>query len=129
MLPEFETALDGVCSQQGWTRASDEIEVPIEGGRRQRVAIEDFEFEDELLVRLASPIGPTEHIDPLRLNTALRLNYGLPHGALALRGEQLVLVDTLLADEPDPEEIEAVVAYLAETADHFERTIFGTDEV
>ena len=35
-------------------------------------------------------------IEPLHLITALRLNYGLPHGALALHGEQLVLVDTLM---------------------------------
>ncbi|MCA9511290.1 MAG: hypothetical protein R3E88_08620 [Myxococcota bacterium] len=126
---EFERAIDAVCDEQGWKRTRDEIEVPIDGGRRQIVTLDAFEFDDEPLVRLASGIGPTEHIDPLHLNTALRLNYGLPHGALALRGDQLVLVDTLMADDPDREEIEAVLRYLAETADHFERTIFGTDEV
>ncbi len=126
---EFEAAVVAVCAEQGWQRDRDAIEVPLAGGRHQRVSVEPFEFEGEELVRIASGIGPTEHIDPLHLNTALRLNYGLPHGALALRENQLVLVDTLLADEPDKEEIEAVVSYLAETADHFERTLFGTDEL
>ena len=129
MTNEFLAVVDKVCKAQGWTRDRYTIEVPIDGDRRQTVTLDAFDFDDEELVRVASPIGPTEHIDPLHLNTALRLNYGLPHGALAMAEERLVLVDTLLADEPDEEEIEAVIEYLAETADHFERTIFGTDEV
>jgi hypothetical protein len=126
---EFEAAVDAACKRQGWKRERDEIEVALEDGRRQRVLLEPFEFEDEPLVRVISGIGPSDHIEPLHLTTALRLNYGLPHGALALRDNQLVLVDTLLGDEPDEDEIEAVVSYLAETADHFERTMFGTDEL
>ena len=130
MTDPFSEALDRVCEAQGWTRHGARVDVPIEGGKRhQHVELDAFDFEGEDLVRVVSPVGPTTHIDPLHLNTALRLNYGLPHGALALHGEQLVLVDTLLADEPDAEEIEAVIDYLSETADHFEKTIFGTDEV
>ena len=49
-------------------------------------------------------------------------------GALALRGEQLVLIDSVMADNVEAGEIEVVVRYLAETADHFERTLFGSDE-
>ena len=126
---EFEAAVVAVCAEQGWQRDGDEIDVPLDGGRHQRVLIEPFEFEGEQLIRVASGIGPSEHIEPLHLNTALRLNYGLPHGALALREDRLMLIDTMLADDPDPEEIEAVVSFLAETADHFERTLFGTDEL
>ena len=129
LAPEFESVLTAVCSQRGWGRAGDEIQVPTEEGRAQLVWVEALEFEDDVLVRFASGIGPTEHIEPLHLNTALRLNYGLAHGALALRGEQLVMVDTVFEDSPDAEEIEAVVEYLAESADHFERTLFGTDEL
>jgi len=39
-----------------------------------------------------------------------------------------VLIDSLMLDDVEPSEVEAVVRYLAETADHFERTLFGTDE-
>lgn len=129
MTNEFLAVVDQICQAQGWTRDRYTIVVPIDGDRHQTVSLDAFDFEDEELVRVVSPIGPTEHIDPLHLNTALRLNYGLPHGALAMTEDRLVLVDTMLADEPDAEEIEAVIEYLAETADHFERTIFGTDEV
>jgi len=125
---EFEAVVDAACASQGWSRDGDTIEVPLDQGRKQRVELEDFDFEGEALVRVVSGIGDTEHIEPLRLISALRLNYGLPHGALAMRGEQLVVVDTLMAGDPDVDEIEAVVLYLAETADQFERTLFGTDE-
>lgn len=127
--PEFEKVLAAVCEERGWTRDKDTVVVPTEGGREQRVNVDAFEFEDEALVRFASGIGPTRHIESLHLTTALRLNYGLAHGALALRDEELVIVDTVLQDEPDAEEIDAVVEYLAEIADHFERTLFGTDEL
>ncbi len=126
---EFLSVVDAVCSEQGWKRDGATLELPIEGGRRQRVELEEFDFEGDPLVRLASAIGPSEHIEPLHLNTALRLNYGLPYGALALHRDRLVLVDTLTADDPDAEEIEAVIRYLAETADHFESTMFGSDEM
>lgn len=126
---EFEAAVDAACAKQGWTRDRDTIEVPLEQGRKQRVELEPFDFEGQALVRVVSGIGDTEHIETVRLISALRLNYGLPHGALALRGEQLVVVDTLMADDPDADEIESVVLYLAETADQFERTLFGTDEL
>ena len=125
----FDSVLESLCAEQGWARERNRVELEIEGGRHQGVECEPFEFEDEALVRLVSPIGPTEHIDPLHLNTALRLNYGLPYGALALRGDQLVLIDSVIADDVEADEIEAVIRFLAETADHFERTLFGTDEV
>lgn len=117
-----------VCAAQGWAFDRNRVELQLESGRHQGVELESFEFDGEALVRLVSPIGPTEHIEPLHLNSALRLNYGLPYGALALRGEQLVLIDSVVADDAEIGEIEAVVRYLAETADNFERTLFGTDE-
>ena len=124
----FDRVVDAVCKERGWSRDKQRIEVPLEGGRHQDVMLENFEFEDEALVRVYTWIGPTEDIEPLRLNTALRLNFGLPHGSLALKNDRLAMVDTLLVEDPDPAEIEASIGYLAETADHFERTIFGGDE-
>jgi len=126
---EFARAVDAVCREQGWKRDGATIELDTDAGAARRVALEPIELDDELLVRVAAPVGPSAEVDALHLETALRLNYGLPHGALALHGEQLALVDMLLADDPDREEIEAVVRYLAEAAEQFERTIFGADEV
>ena len=124
----FDQSLERVCQAQGWKRSGDEVTIPTDNGREQRVVLDPFEFEGEPLVRLSSAIGSSLEIEPLHLNKALRLNYGLPHGALALRGDQLVMVDTLMVNEPDDAEIEAVVSYLAEIADQFEASIFGPDE-
>jgi hypothetical protein len=40
----------------------------------------------------------------------------------------LVVLETLMLEEADPSEIEASVRYLAETADYYEKTLFGGDE-
>jgi len=123
----FEALLAEVGKQAGWAVSERGVEVRFDEGRHQRVLLEFFEFEGTELVRFHTTIGSSVRIDPLRLTTALRLNYGLPHGSLALKDDLLVMVDTLIVKDADPDEIRATVQYLAETADHFERTMFGGD--
>ena len=55
------------------------------------------------------------------------INFSLPHGAMAVRSDELVMVDTLILADADPGEIEASLEYLAATADHYEASIFGPD--
>ena len=124
----FDRACEALCGDEGWHWAGDAIEVPTDEERHQRVSIEFFEFEDEELVRLYTVIGSSDRIHPLKLTQALRLNFGLPHGALGLRGDDLVMIDTLMVEGADAEEIAASVEYLAETGDHFEEKLFGSDE-
>jgi hypothetical protein len=59
---------------------------------------------------------------------ALRINARLAHGALAVRDDALVMIDTLMLEDADAAEIEASIGYLAETADYYEKVLFGTDE-
>jgi hypothetical protein len=61
------------------------------------------------------------------LHFALEMNYQLPHGCLAVKNDELVMVDTLILEDADPGEIEAILDYLAVTADHYEATMFGPD--
>ena len=125
----FESVCAEVCASRGWRYASERIEVGVGGGgeRSQGISVEFFEFEDREFVRLFTTIGNIEHINALRLISALRLNFGLPHGAMAVRGSDLVIVDTLMVSHPDPQEIGSMLNYLGETADHFEKSIFGPD--
>lgn len=125
---EFRSRLEEVCGEEGWGVAPGRVEIKFEGGRRQIVNLQDFEFEGSELVRLYSVIGNATRIEAARLTQALRVSFGLPHGALALNDDELVIVDTLAARDADPGEIRAVLRYLAETADHLERTMFGVDE-
>lgn len=131
-VEDFHSTLVEVCSAEGWNLTGGptdcEVEVKLDDGRRQVVACDPFSFEGQELSRLCTIIGKTTKIPATRLADALRVNYGLPHGALAVRKDDLVMVDTLLMADVDPAEIRATVRYLAETGDHFERTMFGPDE-
>jgi hypothetical protein len=123
----FDRICTEVCAGNGWALEGRRIDVPLDGGRHQKVSIEDFAFEGAALVRLVSTIGNAARVEPLRLVGALRINFGLPHGALAIRGDDLVMVDTVQPGRTEASELEASVRYLAETADRFERTMFGPD--
>ena len=123
----FESVCAEVCASKGWKYASGRIDVGVGVERSQAISVEFFEFEGREFVRLFTTIGSIEHINALRLITALRLNFGLPHGAMAVRGSDLVIVDTLMVSHSDPQEIASMLNYLGETADHFEKSIFGPD--
>ncbi len=117
-----------VCQEQGWRLLPSGVEVRWRDGRHQVVSLEFFEFEDEELVRLYTTIGPVERLDPRRLLMALRINGTLAHGALAVRDDALVMIDTLPVEDGSAGEVEASIRYLAGTADRYEKTLFGTDE-
>jgi hypothetical protein len=116
-----------VCAARQWTSSQGQVDVKLDGGRHQVIRIEYFEYEGRELARLITTIGSTERIRADRLTHALRMNYGLPHGALAVKDDMLVMVDTLVVAFADAPEIEASVLYLAEMADRMEQSIFGPD--
>jgi len=116
-----------VCERREWISSQGQVDVKLDGGRHQIVHIEYFEHDGQELARLVTTIGSTERIRADRLSQALRMNYGLPHGALAMKDEMLVMVDTLVVAYAEAEEIEASVLYLAELGDRMEQTIFGPD--
>ncbi len=58
----------------------------------------------------------------------MSINVELAHGCLAVKNDHLVMTDTLMQRDADYGEIEASIKYLAETADHYEKTIFETDQ-
>jgi len=123
----FEEVCRQVCEEQGWGRSANQIEVKFPEGRHQIVFLDFFDFEQEELVRLYTVIGSVKGMNPFKLTEALRLNFGLPHGALAVHDDKLVVIDTLMVEDADAGEVEASAAYLAEIGDHFEKTMFGSD--
>jgi hypothetical protein len=116
-----------VCQAQGWNLLPSGIEVTWGDGRHQIVSLEFFDYREHELVRLFTTIGDSTQLSATRLNIVLRLNAELAHGALAVKDDNLVMTDTLLLKDADPDEIEAAVSYLAETADYYEKQLFGTD--
>jgi len=124
---DFDSICRVVCEQRGWTCSADRVDVALDGGRQQKVQLEYFLHDGAEMVRLHSVIGSTKKIKPDRLAYALELNFGLPHGSFAVKGDLLVLVDTLLLADADAPELEACIAFLADTGDYYERSIFGPD--
>ena len=113
---QFEGLFVEVCASRDWICQSDQVEVKLESGRRQVVHLAYFEHEGRAMVRFHTVIGSTERIRAGRLQYALEINFSLPHGAMAVRSDELVMVDTLILADADPGEIEASRESLAATA-------------
>ena len=117
-----------VCKRNGWQVDGDQFQLKLENGRKQDVFVDAFEYGTEPMVRITSVVGSVEHMVGEKLASALRINYGLPHGALSIKGDDLVLTDTFVLKDADADEIESSVVFIAETADMYESSIYGTDE-
>jgi hypothetical protein len=124
----FAAILKRVCQEQGWELLPSGVRVSWANGRQQLVELEFFPFKQEELVRLYTTIGSVEKLSAIRLTIALRINVELAHGCLAVKNDDLVMTDTLMLRDAGYGEIEASINYLAETADHYEKTIFETDQ-
>jgi hypothetical protein len=117
-----------VCESQNWELLPTGIVVRWGDGRHQLVSMEFFESGREELVRFSTIIGEVESLRREQLITSLQTNATLAHGALSIQGQQLCMTATLMTEEADAAEIEALIDYLARQADEYERIIYGTDE-
>ena len=117
-----------VCERHGWACQENAAEYILPGNRRQLVLVSRFEFGGEKMLRFHSVIGERELLTETRMEAALKINFQLAHGALALHEDDLVVTDTFLLREADEDEVASSIRYLAETADRYERLIYGTDE-
>lgn len=124
----FATVCRDVCHERGWELLPSGIRVALPAGRSQLVELDFFESEERPLVRLLTRIGSEHEVSKVRISLALRLNAELAHGAFALRDGELVMLDSLLLEDTVPRELEAVVDYLAKTADRYEDRLFDRDE-
>lgn len=124
---EFEKRTTRICTRREWKWDGKQIELSLPNARRQAVNLDYFSFRDQELVRLYSTIGSTRRILADKLVFALELNWRMPHGGVAVHDGMLLLVDTLMLEGAVESEIEASVAYLAETADQYEQSMFGPD--
>ena len=124
----FAQILERACRDRGWELQPTGIWVSWPNGRRQLIELRFFQFKEEELIRLSTTIGEVAGMSVVRLTVALRTNAELAHGCLAIHEDHLVMTDTLMLRDAGFEEIAASISYLAETADHYEKTIFGTDQ-
>jgi hypothetical protein len=124
---DFERLTSEICERRGWKWDGHRVELELDGGRRQQVEVDYFAHAEHEMVRLFSPIGPTLRIKPDRLVFALEMTFKLAHGSMAVHDGMLVVVDTRMLSELDTGEIESAIFYIADTADHYEHSMFGPD--
>ncbi len=117
-----------VCQANRWKLLPTGVSLTLDQGRTQLVELEIFQGRDHEMVRLRTGIGPTAPLSAARAVDALRANATLSHGALAILDDKLIMTDTLVLADADPDELESAIRYLAVTADFYERTLYQVDE-
>jgi hypothetical protein len=85
-----------------------------------------------IYVRLLSLLGSADILDDRRARAALRLNWTMPYGAVALasiddEGEQVVMCSTAFADPSATNNLRLAIEQLAAMADQYEQFVFGGD--
>lgn len=127
----LQELVDRIASRESWDRqvlaGAYALTVPQGAGRSQRVTATEFSDGGTAHVRFTSRVGPAAALDAARSRSALELNARLPHGCLAVDGDSLVLTATRPLGTTTPETSAAVVRYLAQQADTYEKHIFGKD--
>jgi hypothetical protein len=106
----------------GWT-----LSIPQDHNRRQGVTLTEFADDGEPMVRFTTRIGKAGELAAPRFKAALEVNLRLPHGCLALDGDQLVLTATRSLRDSTAETAGDAVRFLARQADAYERLIFKSD--
>jgi len=117
-----------VCMRNKWQLTGRQATLPIPGGRTQVIELERFVFQGEEMARIFTLVGPADELSTVQLNAILSINFGLAFGALAFAGGQLVMTDTFLLKQVDHDQLAFSMNFLAETADGYERQIYGTDQ-
>jgi hypothetical protein len=116
-----------VCLRNDWQCDGRHATLVIAGGRHQVLSFERFLFEGEDMLRVFTAVGPVSSLSPVQLNGVLGLNASLAFGALALKGDDLVMTDTYLLKGDCHEQLACSMRFIAETADRYEREIYRTD--
>jgi hypothetical protein len=127
----FAALCEQVCEAEGWRVLSGGAALEVraeETGAWRRIDVECHEFEDEVLARMWTELGPAQPAETTLLTMALRLNFALPQAGIAIRDDVLVLYDAVLASDPDADELETALFYLAEAGESLARSLFGGDE-
>lgn len=128
----FEELINQVCAERAWPyrqtgAASVEIEITIEPKRKQKVTLETYEEEGEILARVKTIVGPAASLSLQQVNAALGMNAHMRYGAFAIDEGDLCLVDSHLLRDADPDEIAESVRFLGRQGDFCEKYVYKQD--
>jgi len=125
---ECPTVVIDVCLRNDWQCDGHQVVVPIANQRRQVLSFQRFLFEGRDMLRMFTAVGPVSSLSAIQLEGVLGLNASLAFGALAIRGNDLVMTDTYLLQGDCHAQLAHSMRFIAETADRYEREIYRTDQ-
>lgn len=116
-----------VCLRKDWECDGQQATLALDCGRHQVLSFEEFLLDGMEMLRIVTVVGPVADLSEIQLNAVLGLNRSLAYGALAIAGDELVMVDTFLLQGDCHDLLASAMAFIAETADRYEREIYHTD--
>ena len=129
----MDPVIEELCAKEGWDVRGDTINVPLPGGRHQEVRLTLHEAEGVVFARLLSVLGDAHRLDDRHARAALRLNWTMPYGAVALAAvddgpEMVCLTATAQFCADKPELMRMAIGRVAKVADDYEKAVFHTDD-
>lgn len=132
---DFDVLLHKLAEEKGWSLlyvTEDDLyklTLPVPGDRYQDVYVAfRRDAENWNIATIWTVISEVEDFnleDPTEL---LRFNWRTLYGSLAIKDEQVVLVQNQLTEEANWNEVGRAVAYMALTADGIEQEIYGDED-
>ncbi len=129
---DFDVLLHKLAEEKGWPLLylkDDDVyrlQLSIPGDRYQDVYV-NFRRDEEnfWIATMWSVIASLEDFDLSAPAELLRFNWRNLYGALAIREDQVVLLQNQLTDEANWNEVGRAVHYIGNTADSIEESIYG----
>lgn len=127
MARPYEGMLDQICRSNGWVLGEDkgQLVLGIPGGDGNQAAVVIDEFQDstgQQALRFWSAVAPQSKVKPDQL---LTINAQLPHGALAFKDGQAVMLATRVLNLTSPADLATVLTALAYYAGFYRKHYGG----
>jgi len=127
----IETYISQICQYRTWKATKDtggyiniDVKVP-DAGTYKVTVMRRLDSSGGIAVLFFCDVGPAEEVtDPAEM---LKDNGYMNHGAFAIWGTRLVVLDTQLEEAADIEEVAATIFHLASYADRFEKKRLAKD--
>ncbi len=116
-----------VCLRNDWDCDGERATFKLAGGRHQVLSFEPFLLDGNDMLRVITVVGPVAALSAIQINAVLGLNSSLAYGALAMSGDDLIMVETMLLQGDCHDQLARAMSFMAETADRYEREIYHTD--
>ncbi len=132
---DFDVLLHKLADDKGWSLlyVTDDdlykLTLPVPGDRYQDVYVAFRRDEENWnIATIWTVISEVADFNLDQPNELLRFNWRNLYGSLAIKDEQIVLVQNQLTEEANWNEVGRAVAYMALTADGIEQEIYGDED-